>query len=81
MLDGAEWNLIAPRAVLEASGQRSPGDFGMSLLKRFFSTNTAQPTTRVRICVECGMPVADHKDWCSIRRGQAELDRRQAEGE
>jgi hypothetical protein len=21
---------------------------------------------RIRICIECGMPVAEHKDWCSI---------------
>ena len=50
----------------------------MSFLKRLFSTNTAETTQRVRICVECGMPVADHKDWCSIRRGQAEMERRKA---
>ena len=50
----------------------------MSFLKRLFSSNTAEPTPRVRICVECGMPVADHKDWCSIRRGQAEMERRKA---
>ena len=48
----------------------------MSFLKRLFSTNTAETTQRVRICVECGMPVAEHKDWCSIRRGQAERERR-----
>jgi hypothetical protein len=23
--------------------------------------------------VECGMPVAEHKDWCSILRGQLEM--------
>ena len=51
----------------------------MSFLKRLFSSNTAEPTQRVRVCVECGMPVADHKEWCSILRGQAELDRRKAE--
>jgi hypothetical protein len=28
---------------------------------------------RVRVCVECGMPVAEHKDWCSILRGQMEM--------
>ena len=50
----------------------------MSFLKRLFSTNTAETTQRMRICVECGMPVADHKDWCSIRRGQAEMERRKA---
>jgi len=52
----------------------------MSFLKRLFSSNTAEPTQRVRICVECGMPVADHKDWCSIRRGQAEMELRKAGG-
>jgi len=39
----------------------------MSLLSRLFSRNQA-PRARVRICVECGMPVAEHKDWCSIYR-------------
>jgi hypothetical protein len=51
----------------------------MSFLKRLFSQNTPQPTPRVRVCVECGMPVADHKEWCSILRGQAEMERRQSE--
>jgi hypothetical protein len=35
---------------------------------------------RVRICVECGMPVAEHKDWCSILRGQVEMERRNRNG-
>jgi hypothetical protein len=51
----------------------------MSFLKRLFSSNTPEPTQRVRICVECGMAVAEHKEWCSIRRGQAEMDRRKAQ--
>ena len=38
-----------------------------------------EPKTRVRVCVECGMPVAEHKDWCSIRRGQVEMERRKVE--
>jgi len=25
------------------------------------------------------MPVAEHKDWCSIQRGQLEMERRKAE--
>jgi hypothetical protein len=25
---------------------------------------------RVRVCVECGMPVEEHKDWCAILQGQ-----------
>ena len=45
----------------------------MSFLKKLFSRN-AEPRQRVRICVECGMPVADHKDWCSILRTQRERE-------
>ena len=33
----------------------------------------AEPKQRVRVCVECGMPVAEHKEWCSILRGQREM--------
>jgi hypothetical protein len=40
----------------------------MSFLKRLLGKN--EPKQRVRICVECGMPVAEHKEWCSILRGQ-----------
>ena len=47
----------------------------MSLLARLFPRK-AQPRQRIRICVECGMPVAEHKDWCSIFRTQQELDRK-----
>jgi hypothetical protein len=51
----------------------------MSLLKRLFGKNDEPPKRRVRICVECGMPVADHKDWCSILRGQIEMQRKAAD--
>jgi hypothetical protein len=44
----------------------------MSFIKRLFGKNDP-PKPRVRICVECGMPVAEHKDWCSIYRGQQEM--------
>ena len=47
----------------------------MSLLDKLFGKK-AQPRQRIRICVECGMPVAEHKDWCSIFRTQQELDRK-----
>jgi hypothetical protein len=50
----------------------------MSLLKRLFGGGEAQKP-RVRVCVECGMPVAEHKSWCSILRGQQELNRRAGE--
>ncbi len=47
----------------------------MSILNKLFSRK-AQPAQRIRICVECGMPVAEHKDWCSIYRTQQEMDRK-----
>ena len=46
----------------------------MSLLKRLLGKNDP-PKQRIRICVECGMPIAEHKDWCSILRGQAEMSK------
>ena len=49
----------------------------MSLLRKLLSWKS-EPVPRVRICVECGMPVADHKDWCSIYRTRRELDREEA---
>jgi len=46
----------------------------MSLLKRLFGSEKEPPKARIRICVECGMPIAEHKDWCSILRGQNEME-------
>lgn len=41
----------------------------MSFLKKLLGQkNDYEPGKRVRVCVECGMPVADHKDWCAIYR-------------
>jgi hypothetical protein len=48
----------------------------MSLLQKLFPRKS--PPQRVRICVECGMPIADHKDWCSIFRTQQEMNRKTA---
>ncbi len=47
----------------------------MSFLSKLFSKK-AEPKQRIRVCVECGMPVAEHKEWCSILRGQREIDRK-----
>ena len=44
----------------------------MSFLSRLFSKRPP-PKARVRVCAECGMPVAEHKRWCSILRGQIEM--------
>lgn len=41
----------------------------MSLLKKLFG-GKEEPAKRVRICVECGMPVENHKEWCSILRAR-----------
>jgi hypothetical protein len=49
----------------------------MSFLKRLLGKN--EPKQRVRICVECGMPVAEHKEWCSILRGQNAMKLKTAE--
>jgi hypothetical protein len=40
----------------------------MAMLKKLFWWKSNRPVQRIRICVECGMPVAEHKDWCSIFR-------------
>lgn len=45
----------------------------MSLLKRLLGKANEAPKVRTRICVECGMPIAEHKDWCAILRGQLEM--------
>ena len=52
----------------------------MSLLKRLFGSAGLPAKPRVRVCIECGMPVAEHKEWCTILRGQAEMrDKAQAQ--
>ena len=47
----------------------------MAFWGKLFSRK-AEPRQRVRVCIECGMPVAEHKDWCSILRTQQEMDRK-----
>lgn len=41
----------------------------MSLLKKLFGGKD-EPVKRVRICVECGMPIEGHKEWCSILKAR-----------
>jgi hypothetical protein len=45
----------------------------MTLLKRLFGKGNEPQKPRVRVCVECGMPVAEHKEWCAILRGEQEM--------
>lgn len=49
----------------------------MTFFQKLFSKKP-QPGQRVRVCVECGMPIAEHKDWCSIFRTQKEFDKKAA---
>jgi hypothetical protein len=49
----------------------------MSFFTKLFGGNS-KPKKRIRICVECGMPIEEHKDWCSILRGQKDLAARTA---
>jgi len=44
----------------------------LSLLKRLLGRNDP-PKERVRICFEFGMPIAQHKDWCSIFQIETKL--------
>lgn len=46
----------------------------MTIFQKLFSKKPDANKPRVRVCVECGMPVAEHKDWCSIYRTQQEMD-------
>ena len=41
----------------------------MSLLSKLFGKG-AEPVKRVRVCVECGMPLDQHKEWCAIHRAR-----------
>ena len=46
----------------------------MSFLKKILGGKHSQPSDRVRVCSQCGMPVTEHKDWCSILNGQKEVN-------
>jgi hypothetical protein len=50
----------------------------MSLLKKLFGRAPAHPPVRVRVCIECGMPVEKHAAWCAIFRTQQEIDQKRA---
>lgn len=49
----------------------------MTFLKKLLG-GKAEPKTRVRICVECGIEHPQHKEWCSILRGQKEMEQKAA---
>jgi hypothetical protein len=41
----------------------------MSLLSKLLGKGN-QPVKRVRVCIECGMPLDNHKEWCAIHRAR-----------
>jgi len=47
----------------------------VGILQKLFSR---KPPQRIRVCVECGMPIAEHKEWCSILRTKQEYERKTA---
>jgi hypothetical protein len=49
----------------------------MSFFQKLFFKK-AEPKQRIRVCIECGMPIAEHKEWCSILRGQREMAQKAA---
>jgi hypothetical protein len=49
----------------------------MSLLKKLLG-RSAEPVARVRVCIECGMPVEKHATWCAILRTQQEMEQKRA---
>jgi hypothetical protein len=53
--------------------EKFPHEVEMGFLKKLMGQKD-EPKKRVRVCVECGMPVAEHKDWCAIYREQQRRD-------
>jgi hypothetical protein len=44
----------------------------MSFLKKILGGKRGAQPERVQACSQCGMPVTEHKDWCSILNGKKE---------
>jgi hypothetical protein len=45
----------------------------MAFLKKLLMRMRNQPVKRVRICVECGMPIQEHREWCAIFRAMQDM--------
>jgi hypothetical protein len=50
----------------------------MAFLRKLFWWKRSQPIQRIRVCIECGMPVGEHKEWCAILKGQQAMRERSA---
>jgi hypothetical protein len=53
------------------------GDGQMSLLNRILGRESQGSKPRVRVCLECGMPLDQHKQWCAIWQTQREMEKKQ----
>jgi hypothetical protein len=73
-------NLGAPGLVItgiaSAETVRGVGEGWMSFLKKLLGRAPVEPPVRVRVCIECGMPVEKHATWCAIFRTQQEMDQK-----
>ena len=49
----------------------------MSLLHRMLG-RSQEPKARVRVCIECGMPLDQHKPWCAIDQMRREQQKQAA---
>ena len=47
----------------------------MSMLKKLLG-RSEDPKARMRVCVECGMPLDEHKPWCAIWQTQREMEQK-----
>jgi hypothetical protein len=54
------------------------GDQLMSILKKLLGRGD-ETKQRVRVCIECGMPLDDHREWCAIFRTRLEMERKDAD--
>jgi hypothetical protein len=51
----------------------------MAFLKKLLGRKRNQAQPRVRICLQCGMPVGEHKEWCAIVKAQQASPQSQTE--
>jgi hypothetical protein len=45
----------------------------MSLLNKLLGRSEG-PKARVRVCIECGMPLDQHKHWCAVWQAQTQRE-------
>jgi hypothetical protein len=44
----------------------------MWLIRRLLGQRP-EPKKRIRVCIECGMPIQEHREWCAILKGQNDM--------